>query len=146
MSDTPAATVARPQGAVASLMLATFGFFLITLDVSIVNLALPSIAADLGGDTSAQQWILDGYTLFFAALLLFAGNLSDRLGAKRAYVIGIAAFAVTSLMCALAPTMSFLIGARCVQGVAAALMLPASMTLVREAFPDPAPRARAREV
>ena len=128
MSDTPAATVARPQGAVASLMLATFGFFLITLDVSIVNLALPSIAADLGGDTSAQQWILDGYTLFFAALLLFAGNLSDRLGAKRAYVIGIAAFAVTSLMCALAPTMSFLIGARCVQGVAAALMLEGYLT------------------
>ena len=143
MSGAPVATVARPKGAVASLLLATLGFFLITLDVSIVNLALPSMAADLGGDTSAQQWILDGYTLFFAALLLFAGNLSDRLGAKRAYVIGIAAFAVTSLLGALAPTMSFLIGARCVQGIAAALMLPASMTLVREAFPDSAPRARA---
>ena len=143
MSGAPVATVARPKGAVASLLLATLGFFLITLDVSIVNLALPSMAADLGGDTSAQQWILDGYTLFFAALLLFAGNLSDRLGAKRAYVIGIAAFAVTSLLGALAPTMSFLIGARCVHGIAAALMLPASMTLVREAFPDSAPRARA---
>lgn len=139
----PVSAVARPKGGVASLTLATLGFFLITLDVSIVNLALPSIAVDLGGETSAQQWVLDGYTLFFAALLLFAGNLSDRLGAKRAYVIGIAAFAVTSLLCALAPTMSFLIGARCVQGVAAALMLPASMALVREAFPDPAPRARA---
>lgn len=143
MLGAPVSALARRRGTVASLALASLGFFLVTLDVSIVNLALPSIAADLGGDTSAQQWILDGYTLFFAALLLFAGNLSDRLGAKRAYVIGIAAFAVTSLLCALAPTMSFLIGARCGQGVAAALMLPASMTLVREAFPDPAPRARA---
>lgn len=82
MLGAPASTVARRRGAAASLVLATLGFFLITLDVSIINLALPSIAADLGGDTSAQQWILDGYTLFFAALLLFAGNLSDRLTGK----------------------------------------------------------------
>lgn len=124
-------------------MLAALGFFLITLDVSIVNLALPSIRTGLGGGTSAQQWILDGYTLFFAALLLCAGNLSDRIGAKRAYVLGIALFGVTSLLCALAPSVAFLVAARCAQGATAALMLPASMTLIREAFPDPQARARA---
>lgn len=106
-------------------MLAALGFFLITLDVSIVNLALPSIRTGLGGGTSAQQWILDGYTLFFAALLLCAGNLSDRIGAKRAYVLGIALFGVTSLLCALAPSVAFLVAARCAQGATAALMLPA---------------------
>lgn len=134
--------MARP-GSTAALVLAALGFFLITLDVSIVNLALPSIQADLGGGTSAQQWVLDGYTLFFAALLLCAGNLSDRIGAKRAYVLGIALFGLTSLLCALAPSVLILIAARCAQGATAALMLPASMTLIREAFPDPRGRAKA---
>ncbi|AXK45892.1 MFS transporter [Brachybacterium saurashtrense] len=126
-----------------TLVLASLGFFLITLDVLIVNLALPSIEQDLGGGTSAQQWILDGYTLLFAALLLCAGNLSDRLGARRAYLLGLAAFGVASLLCALAPSAALLIAARCVQGATAALMLPASMALVREAFEDPAARSRA---
>lgn len=125
------------------MVLASLGFFLITLDVSIVNLALPSIRQDLGGDISTQQWILDGYTLFFAALLLCFGNVSDRIGAKRAYVTGIALFGIASLLCALAPSILALIAARCAQGVTAALMLPASMTLIREAFPEARHRAKA---
>lgn len=127
----------------AVLALASLGFFLITLDVSIVNLALPSITEDLGGGTSAQQWVLDGYTLLFAALLLACGNMSDRFGAKRAYAAGILLFGVTSLLCALAPSSTWLIAARCAQGAAAALMLPASMTLIREAFPEARTRAKA---
>lgn len=126
-----------------TLALASLGFFLITLDVLIVNLALPAIEGDLGGGTHAQQWILDGYTLFFAALLLLAGNLSDRLGAKRAFVLGLATFTLASLLCALAPSIGLLVAARCLQGGTAALMLPASMALVREAFEDPAERSRA---
>lgn len=131
------------HAATAAVILASLGFFVITLDVSIVNLALPSIQADLGGGTNSQQWILDGYTLFFAALLLCSGNLSDRFGAKRSYVVGIALFAVASLGCALAPTTAWLIAARCVQGITAALMLPPSMTLIREAIPEAKARARA---
>ncbi|MBA8792514.1 DHA2 family methylenomycin A resistance protein-like MFS transporter [Friedmanniella endophytica] len=119
------------------------GFFLITLDISIVNVALARIRAELGGGTVGQQWIIDGYTLLFAALLLFAGNLSDRIGAKRAMTLGITIFTVTSAACAFAPSAAVLIAARCVQGAGAAIMLPASMALVREAFPDPARRARA---
>lgn len=132
-----------PRGSMPALILASLGFFLVTLDVSIVNLALPSIRQDLGGGVSTQQWVLDGYTLFFAALLLCFGNLSDRIGAKRAYVAGIALFGITSLLCALAPSVLTLIIARCAQGITAALMLPASMTLIREAFPEARSRAKA---
>jgi DHA2 family methylenomycin A resistance protein-like MFS transporter len=123
--------------------IASLGFFLITLDISIVNVALARIRAELGGGTVGQQWVIDGYTLVFAALLLFAGNLSDRIGAKKALGLGIALFGVTSAACALAPTTGLLIGARAAQGAGAAVMLPASMALVREAFPDPGRRARA---
>jgi len=125
------------------ITIASMGFFLITLDISIVNVALPQITAELGGGTVGQQWVIDGYTLLFAALLLFAGNLADRIGAKKALALGIVVFGVTSAACALAPTTGLLVAARCAQGAGAAVMLPASMALVREAFPDPARRARA---
>jgi DHA2 family methylenomycin A resistance protein-like MFS transporter len=124
-------------------VIATLGFFLITLDILIVNVALTRIGLELGGGTAAQQWVIDAYTLAFATLLLLAGNLADRFGARRTIGIGIAGFTATSLLCALAPTMPGLIAARCAQGAAAALMLPASMALIREAFPDVGRRARA---
>ena len=125
------------------ITIASMGLFLITLDISIVNVALAQIRAELGGGTVGQQWIIDGYTLLFAALLLFAGNLSDRIGAKKAMALGIVLFGLTSAACALAPSTALLIVARCAQGAGAAIMLPASMALVREAFPDPARRAKA---
>jgi MFS transporter, DHA2 family, methylenomycin A resistance protein len=125
------------------VLLASAGFFLITLDILIVNVALPAISGELGGGTLGQQWVVDGYTLLFAALLLSAGNLADRIGAKRAFAIGVALFGITSIACALAPTIGTLIAARAGQGAAAAVMLPASMSLIREAFPDPGRRARA---
>src|ERR1700712_772756 len=82
------------------IVIASMGFFLITLDISIVNVALARIRAELGGGIAGQQWVIDGYTLLFAALLLCAGNLSDRIGAKRALALGIAIFALTSAACA----------------------------------------------
>ena len=75
-------------GARITLLLAAAGFFLITLDILIVNVALTRIDHELGGGTVGQQWVVDGYTLLFASLLLFAGNLADRIGAKRAFNIG----------------------------------------------------------
>lgn len=125
------------------MLLASGGFFLVTLDILIVNLALPGIGDEFGASTAGLQWVIDGYTLLFAALLLFAGNLSDRIGAKRAFTIGIALLAVASVLCALAPGIGLLIAARFAQGAAAAVMVPASMAVIREAFPDPAARARA---
>ncbi len=108
-----------------------------------MNVALARITSDLGGGTAGQQWVIDGYTLMFAALLLCAGNLSDRIGAKKALTLGIVVFGLTSAACAAAPGIGALIAARGVQGAGAAVMLPASMALVREAFPDPRRRARA---
>ncbi|WP_328291687.1 MFS transporter [Kineococcus sp. NBC_00420] len=125
------------------ITIASLGFFLITLDISIVNVALSAIRAELGGGVTGQQWIIDGYTLLFACLLLFAGNLSDRIGAKRALALGVVVFTITSAACAAAPSAGALIAARCAQGAGAAIMLPASMALVREAFPEPGRRARA---
>ncbi|WP_422935473.1 MFS transporter [Sinomonas sp. P47F7] len=138
----PAITEEQPQ-ARTTLLLCSLGFFLITLDILIVNVSLTRIRNELGGGTSGQQWVIDGYTLAFASLLLFAGNLSDRIGAKRAFGSGIALFLLASIACAAAPTLGILIASRAVQGAAAAIMLPASMALIREAFPDARRRTHA---
>jgi MFS transporter, DHA2 family, methylenomycin A resistance protein len=141
--STAASATSEALRARTVLVLSSLGFFLITLDILIINLALPSIDRELGGGTTAQQWVIDGYTLMFAALLLFAGNLADRIGANRSFGSGIAVFLLASIGCALAPTTTALIAFRFVQGAAAAVMLPASMALIREAFPDPRRRAHA---
>lgn len=141
--DATTASASAGGRASRTLVLASLGFFLITLDILIVNVALTRIGREFGGSTSGLQWVIDAYTLMFAALLLFAGNLADRIGAKRAFGWGIAGFLVASVGCAAAPTLGVLIAARFVQGSAAAIMLPASMALIREAFPDPRKRTQA---
>jgi EmrB/QacA subfamily drug resistance transporter len=116
---------------------------MVTLDAVVVNVTLPAIRGDLGGGVAGLQWVVDGYTLMFAALLLTAGSLSDRLGARRAFGSGLAVFILASVACGLAPALGFLVAARFVQGAAAAAMMPASMALIRQAFPDPKARGRA---
>lgn len=133
----------RPGDARAALAAAVIGFFVITLSAVVVNVALRQIGVDLGAEMSGLQWIVDGYTLTFAALLLSAGALSDRIGARRTFVLGTSLFMATSLACAVAPTMGVLIAARVMQGASAALMLPASMALIGENYPDPRRRAEA---
>lgn len=127
----------------SALIAALLGFFTVTLDAVVVNVTLPTIRDDLGGGVAGLQWVLDGYTLMFAALLLSAGSLSDRLGAKRAFGAGLGLFVLASLACGLAPTLVFLVVARFVQGSAAAAMMPASMALIRQAYPDAKARGRA---
>ncbi|MGV9550764.1 MFS transporter [Streptomyces ardesiacus] len=129
--------------ATATLGAAVLGFFMITLDATIVNVALPSIHDALGGGITSLEWVVDAYTLMFAALLLSAGSLSDRIGARRAFGAGLGLFIVASLACGIAPTLPVLIVARVVQGIGAAVAMPTSMALVRQAFPDPARRGRA---
>ncbi len=137
-------TESRRGTAPAALALAAgmLGFFMITIDVSAVNVALATMGRDLHVATDGLQWVVDGYTLMFAALLLSAGALSDRIGARRAYACGVAAFTLSSIACGAAPSLGVLTGARFVQGCAAAVMLPSSLALVRQAFDDPARRAR----
>ncbi|MFD9820800.1 MFS transporter [Streptomyces violascens] len=134
-----------PRGASPALTLAAslLGFALITLDASVVNVALPAIGSDLGGGMSGLQWVVDAYTLAFAALMLSTGAFADRIGSAKAYALGTVVFTLASAACGLAPNLGVLIGARVVQGVAAAVVLPASLALVRQAYPDPARRARA---
>ncbi|MHC3468481.1 MFS transporter [Streptomyces sp. 7R007] len=132
----------RPSPAL-TLTAALLGFALITLDASVVNVALPAIGAGLGGGMSGLQWVVDAYTLAFAALMLSTGAFSDRAGASRAFALGTTVFTLASVACGLAPGLAALIGARVVQGTAAAVVLPASLALVRQAYLDPVRRARA---
>jgi DHA2 family methylenomycin A resistance protein-like MFS transporter len=122
---------------------AVLGFFAVTLDAVVVNVALPSIRAGLGGGITGLQWVVDGYTLMFAALLLSAGSFADRVGARRAFGSGISLFVLASLACGAAPTLGLLVAAEFVQGIAAAIIMPASLTLIRQAYPDPVQRGRA---
>jgi MFS transporter, DHA2 family, methylenomycin A resistance protein len=131
---------AGPRPALAAAVL---GFFVITLDAVVVNVALPSMRADLGGGITGLQWVVDGYTLMFAALLLSAGSLTDRFGARRAFGAGITGFVIASAACGLAPSLGALVSARFVQGAAAAVMMPSSMALIGQAYWDPGKRARA---
>ncbi|HLX28910.1 MAG TPA: MFS transporter [Casimicrobiaceae bacterium] len=115
---------------VAAVAATSLGFALVQLDVTIVNVALPRIFADLAASISALQWIVDAYTLSFAALLLTAGALGDRLGARATYIAGFGIFALASAMCGLAPDARSLIAARALQGLGAALLVPSSLALL----------------
>ncbi|RPF32543.1 MFS transporter [Streptomyces sp. TLI_185] len=126
-----------------TLTAALLGFALICLDASVVNVALPAIGSSFGAGMSGLQWVVDAYTLPFAALMLSTGAFADRTGASRAFALGTAVFTLASAACGLAPNLPSLIGARVVQGAAAAVVLPASLALVRQAYPEPKRRARA---
>lgn len=133
---------ATPARAVTLVALSlTFG--LIQLDATIVNVALQTLRADMGGGVDAAQWAVDGYAVPFAALLLFAGALGDRWGHRRTCVAGFALFALASAAAALAGGWATLIAARVVQGVGAAAMLPASLAVITRLYPDRAERSRA---
>lgn len=135
--EVPAAT------ARATLLAALLGFFVITLDAVVVNVALPTLGHELGATITGLQWVVDGYTLAFAALLLSAGALTDRLGAKRAFGLGVGIFVLASLACGLAPNLGSLIAARFAQGAGAAVMMPSSMALIRQAYADPVKQVHA---
>jgi DHA2 family methylenomycin A resistance protein-like MFS transporter len=121
----------------------SLGFLMITLDATIVNVALGPIGNDLGGAVSTAQWIVNGYTLAFAALLLSAGALADRLGLRTGFLVGLAVFALGSAGCAGAISLAGLIAARVVQGAGAAALMPCSLALIAHMFPDPGDRRRA---
>lgn len=121
----------------------SLGFGIVQLDVTIVNTALASMGASLGGGISELQWVVSSYTIAFAALILTAGALGDRLGAKRVFMMGFALFTLASLGCALAPNATLLISARAIQGLAAALLVPNSLALLNHAYREERERTRA---
>jgi DHA2 family methylenomycin A resistance protein-like MFS transporter len=126
-----------------ALLAVCLGYLMVIVDVTIVNVALASIGRDLRGGIGALQWVLDAYTIVFAGLLLSAGSLGDRIGAKRCFNAGLIVFTVASALCALAPSVPALVGARLAQGVGAALLVPSSLSLLRAAYDQPSERARA---
>jgi EmrB/QacA subfamily drug resistance transporter len=124
------------------LLATVLGSSMVMVDATVVNLALPSIADDLDASFGGLQWILNGYTLALAALILVGGGLGDRLGRRRMFVTGAIAFTAASLLCAVSIAVPMLIAARVLQGASAALLTPASLAIIEASF-DPSDRGRA---
>src|SRR5947209_10133104 len=134
-----------PSRLATSLTLAamSLGYGVVQLDVTIVNTALNSIGTSLGGGVAELQWVVSAYTIAFAAFILTAGALGDRIGAKRIFMAGFAIFTAASVACALAPNAVTLIASRAVQGLGAAILVPNSLALLSHAYSDEQARGRA---
>ena len=131
------APTASPQTQRLILVAAILGTTVVTVDSTVVNVALPAIAEDLGGGLAGQQWTANAYLVTLGSLLLIGGSLGDIFGERRVFAFGVAAFGVTSLACALAPTIEILVAARALQGVAGALLTPAALAVIVANFaPD----------
>ncbi|SDH58550.1 DHA2 family efflux MFS transporter permease subunit [Nonomuraea jiangxiensis] len=115
----------------------------VVMDISIVTVALPAIRRDLGASVAGLQWTVDAYTLVLASFLLLAGSTADRVGRRRVFQIGLAAFGLGSLLCGLAPSIGWLIAARALQAVGGTMLNPVAMAIVANTFHEPAERARA---
>src|SRR5437867_11129960 len=122
-----------------TLLSVSFGLFMIMLDNTVVNVALPSIRKALDVSQTELEWVVVAYALTFATFMLTGGKLADYFGRRRLFVIGLAIFTASSLACGLAANAGFLIGARTVQGVGAAIMNPATLGIITATFP---PRQR----
>ncbi|MEQ8843163.1 MAG: DHA2 family efflux MFS transporter permease subunit [Acidimicrobiales bacterium] len=132
-TDTPPADV--PRDAWLALGVATSAAFLVVIDVSVVNVALPSIADDFDAGTTQLSWVISGYNVALASLLLLSGRLADRHGRRRMFMFGLVGFLIGSALCGLAPGANALIVARVVQAVGGALLTPASLAMVLPRFP-----------
>jgi len=126
-----------------TLVTTSFGLGMALLDLTAVNVAVPSIQSGLHTDVLGLSWVIDGYTLAFASLLLLAGGLGDRLGARRLFFAGLVLFTVASAACGFAPGLGTLVFARIVQGAGAAMFMPSSLAILREAYPQAKERAHA---
>ncbi len=116
---------------------------IVGLDSTIVNVALPAIRQSLHSSFSGLQWTIDAYTLVLASLLMLAGSTADRIGRRRIFQTGLIVFSLGSLLCALAPTLEWLIGARILQAIGGSMLNPVAMSIIRNVFEDPRERAQA---
>jgi multidrug resistance protein len=112
-----------------------FALFMVMLDNTVVNVALPSIQTDLGASISGLEWTVNAYTLAFAVLLVTGGRLGDIFGRRRIFLFGVVTFALSSAMIAFAQSEAWLVGWRAVQGIGAAFMMPATLSIIANAFP-----------
>ena len=130
-STSPCLAASRPFILAATILASAMGF----IDGSVVTIALPSIERDLAAPFETIQWVVNGYTLTLGSIILIGGASGDRYGRRRVFLIGIVIFTLASVACALAPGISMLIGARLVQGIGAALMIPQSLAIITASFP-----------
>jgi MFS family permease len=119
-----------------TLIACILGSGIVMLDGSVVNVALPTIQRALGGGLAAQQWVVNGYLLTLGSLILVGGSLGDLFGERGVFALGVSGFGVASLGCALSPTIGVLVAARAVQGVAGALLVPSSLAVIVNTFPQ----------
>ena len=126
----------RLGGRKGRLVLATtvLGSGIALLDSTVVNVALPTIGRELSTDLAGLQWVVNAYALTLAALILLGGSLGDRFGRRRVYALGVAGFGVTSVLCALAPSIGFLVAVRALQGASAAMLVPGSLAILQASF------------
>ncbi|SDQ58545.1 MFS transporter [Thermostaphylospora chromogena] len=125
------------------LVLACLGQFMVVLDVSIVNVALPAIRTSLGFDTTGLQWVVNAYSLTFAGLMLLGGRICDLYGRKQVFIIGVTLFSLASLLGGMATTQSQLVAGRALQGIGAAVLAPATLTILTTTFTEGPGRTRA---
>jgi EmrB/QacA subfamily drug resistance transporter len=131
------------RGRTRVLLICCISLFIVGLDNTIVNVALPSIRHDLDASVSQLQWTIDAYTLVLAALLMLAGSTADRLGRVRVFQVGLAVFTIGSLACSLAPSVEWLIAFRVLQAIGGSMLNPVAMSIIRNTFEDPRERAQA---
>ena len=143
MNPVTAAQAIVRRNSNALLLVVCLGQFMVILDVSIVNVALPSIKDALGFSTNGLQWVLNGYTLTFAGFLLLGGRAADLFGRRRMFYTGTLIFSGASLLCAIAPSAGALVAARALQGIGAAILSPATLAIITTSFDEGAPRNRA---
>src|SRR4051812_13407351 len=125
------------------LLICCMSLFIVGLDITVVNVALPSIGGELHAGVSGLQWTVGAYTLVMASLLMFSGSMADRLGRKRTFVAGLTVFTLASLLCSLAPTVGMLVAFRVLHAVGASMLNPVAMSIIANTFIDPRERARA---
>jgi MFS family permease len=133
---TPDRSVAAARGKSLTLVATILGSSMAFIDGSVVNVALPAIQQRLNADAAGAQWVANAYLLMLGALVLVGGGMADRFGRRRLFVIGVAVFALASIGCGLAPSMTTLIAARAFQGIGGALLLPASLALLGTTFSE----------
>jgi EmrB/QacA subfamily drug resistance transporter len=128
---------------VGVLLICCSSLFIVGLDVTVVNVALPSLGRDLHAGVSGLQWTIDAYTVVLASLLMFSGSMGDRFGRKRTFVLGLTTFSAASLLCSLAPSVGLLVAFRVLQAVGASMLNPVAMAIITNTFTDPRERAQA---
>lgn len=139
---TPVDALSR-QRKKAILAICCLSLFIVGLDITIVNVALPSIGQDLDASISRLQWTVSSFTVVMASLLMLSGSMADRFGRKRTFVVGLTVFSLASVLCAVAPSIEVLIAARVLQAVGGSMMNPVAMSIITNTFTDPRERAQA---